>query len=351
MFQCLSATCAQWGRMLAIGTLIGLMTLISMRVTAEELPAVVATVQGQPIASEDLTNALRGELLRLEIQRYQTLREKLDDLIANKIFSLEAAQRGVSVQQFVHDEINAKIQTVTPEQVQAFYEANKSRIKQPFEKVSEQITSYLQQQAQERRRQALLKELQPRYPVTVALRAPTVEVATEGEPSLGPTSAPVTIVEFSDFQCPYCRQAQDTLKRLMAAYEGKIKLVFRDFPLRSIHPQAQKAAEAAQCAAEQQKFWPYHDKLFASTNLQMDELKKFAQELALNMEQFTSCLDSSKYAAGIEADMQAGQQAGVNATPAFFVNGYPLSGAASYERFKELVDAALEQAQSVQRTN
>ena len=351
MFQRLSATCAQWSRMLAIGTLIGLMTLTPMRVTAEDLPAVVATVQGQPIASEDLTNALRGELLRLEIQRYQTLREKLDDLIANKIFSLEAAQRGVSVQQFVHDEISAKIQAVTPEQAQAFYEANKNRIKQPLEKVSEQITSYLQQQAQERRRQALLKELQPRYPVTVALRAPTVEVATEGEPSLGPTNAPVTIVEFSDFQCPYCRQAQDTLKRLMAAYEGKIKLVFRDFPLRSIHPQAQKAAEAAQCAAEQQKFWPYHDKLFASTNLQMDELKKFAQELELNMEQFTSCLDSNKYAAGIEADMQAGQQAGVNATPAFFVNGYPLSGAASYERFKELVDAALEQAQSVQRTN
>src|SRR5262245_58234761 len=111
MFQCLSATCAQWGRMLATGTLIGLMTLMPIRVTAEELPAVVATVQGQPIASEDLTNALRGELLRLEIQRYQTLREKLDDLIANKIFSLEAAQCGVSVQQFVHDEISAKIPT------------------------------------------------------------------------------------------------------------------------------------------------------------------------------------------------------------------------------------------------
>jgi protein-disulfide isomerase len=351
MFQRVVQTCAQWSSMLAMVTLIGWMALIPMRVTAEELPAVVATVQGQPIAAEDLTNALRGELLRLEIQRYQTLREKLDDLVTNKIFSLEAAQRGVSVQQFVHDEISAKIQAVTPEQVQAFYEANKNRIRQPLEKVSEQLTSYLQQQAQEQRRQALLKELQPRYPVTVALRAPTVEVATEGEPSLGPTNAPVTIVEFSDFQCPYCRQAQGTLKQLMTAYEGKIKLVFRDFPLRNIHPQAQKAAEAAQCAAEQQKFWPYHDKLFASTSLQMDDLKKFAQELALNMEQFTSCLDSSKSAAGIDADMQAGQQAGVNATPTFFVNGYPLSGAASYERFKELVDTALEQAQSAQRTN
>ncbi len=351
MFQRVSETRAPWGSMLAMVTLIGWMTLIPMHIVAEELPSVVATVQGEPIAAEDLTNALRGELLRLEIQRYQTLREKLDDLIADKIFNLEAAQRGVSVEQFVHDEIGAKIQAVTPEQVQAFYEANKNRIRQPLEKVSEQLTSYLQQQAQEQRRQALLKELRSRYPVTVALRAPKVEVATEGEPSLGASNAPVTIVEFSDFQCPYCRQAQGTLKQLMAAYEGKIKLVFRDFPLRNMHPQAQKAAEAAQCAAEQQKFWPYHDKLFTSTNLQMDELKKFAQELELNVEQFTSCLDSSKYAAAIDADIQAGQQAGVNATPTFFVNGYPLSGAASYERFKELVDAALEQAQSAQRTN
>ena len=351
MFQRGVETCAQWVRLLALVTLVGLMTLIPIRVAAEELPSVVATVQGQPIPAEDLTNALRGELLRLDIQRYQTLREKLDELIADKIFTLEAAQRGVSVQQFVHDEISAKIPAVTPEQVQAFYETNKNRIKQPLEKVSEQIAAYLQQQAQEQRRQALMKELHPRYPVTMALRAPTVEVATEGKPSLGPANAPVTLVEFSDFQCPYCRQAQGTLKQLMAAYEGKIKLVYRDFPLRSIHPQAQKAAEAAQCAAEQQQFWPYHDKLFTSTSLQMDDLKKFAQELGLNVEQFMSCLDSGKTAAGIDADMQDGQRAGVNATPSFFVNGYPLSGAASYERFKELVDAALEQAQSAQRTN
>jgi len=245
----------------------------------------------------------------------------------------------------------AKTPAVTPEQVQAFYEANKNRIQQPLEKIKEQITSYLQQQGQEERRQALLKELRLRYPVTVALRAPKIEVATDGKPSLGPDSAPVTIVEFSDFQCPYCRQSQDTLKRLMAAYEGKVKLVFRDFPLRNIHPQAQKAAEAAQCAAEQQKFWPYHDKLFAAASLQPDELKKFAQELGLKLEQFTACLDSNKHAAAIDADIQAGRNVGVNATPTFFVNGYLLSGAATYERFKELVDAALEQTQSAQRTN
>jgi len=352
MVQRVSATRARWGSLLLLAavTLTSCLLAMPTAAVAAELPAVVATVQGQSISAEELTSALHGELLRLEMQRHQVLKEKLDELIAERILGLAAAQRGVSVQQFIQDEIVAKVPAVTPEQVKAFYEANKNRIRQPLEKITEQMTAYLQQQAQEQRRQAFLKELRPHYSVSVALRAPRIEVATDGKPALGTDSAPVTIVEFSDFQCPYCRQVQPTLKRLMAEYEGKVKLVFRDFPLRNIHPQAQKAAEAAQCAAEQQKFWPYHDKLFAAASLHIDDLKKYAHELELQVEQFTACLDSDKYASGIEADMQAGQNAGVNATPTFFVNGYPLSGAASYERFKEVVDAALEQAQSA-RTN
>jgi len=345
MLQRVSATRALRGSVLLLATI----TLTSSPLSAPtaalaaELPSIVATVQGQAISAEELTSALHGELMRLDIQRYQVLKEKLDALIAERLVSLEATRRGVSVQQLIQDEIVSKVPAVTPEQVQAFYEANKNRIREPLEQITERITAYLQQQEQEQRQQALLKELRPRYPVTVALRAPKVEIATDGEPAMGTDSAPVTIVEFSDFQCPYCRQVQPTLKRLMAEYEGKVKLVFRDFPLRTIHPQAQKAAEAAQCAAEQHKFWPYHDKLFTVTSLHLDDLKKYAQEIELHVEQFTACLDSDKYASGIEADMQAGQKAGVNATPTFFVNGFPLSGAASYERFKEAVDAALEQ--------
>lgn len=352
MFQRVSAMRARWGSVLLLATITLTSRLLGTptAAVAAELPAVVATVQGQAISAEELTSALHGELMRLEIQRYQVLKEKLDDLIAERIFSLEAAKRGMSVQQFSQDEIVAKVPAVPPEQVQAFYEANKNRIQQPLEKVADRITAYLHQQAQEQRRQALLKELRPHYPVTVALHAPRIEVASDGEPAMGADGAPVTIVEFSDFQCPYCRQVQPTLKRLMTEYEGKVKLVFRDFPLRNIHPQAQKAAEAAQCAAEQHKFWPYHDKLFAATSLQMDDLKKYAHELELNVEQFTACVDSNRHAGGIDADMQAGQNAGVNATPTFFVNGFPLSGAASYERFKEAIEAALEQVQST-RTN
>src|SRR6266446_6489934 len=134
MFQRISKTRAQWGTILALVTLTSVMMSIPMLAIAEELPSVVATVQGQPIAAEDLTNSLRGELMRLDIQRYQLMKEKLDDLIADKVFSLEAAQRGVSAQQFVQDEIAANVPAGTAEQVQAFYEANKNRIKEPEEK-------------------------------------------------------------------------------------------------------------------------------------------------------------------------------------------------------------------------
>jgi protein-disulfide isomerase len=254
---------------------------------------------------------------------------------------LEADKRQISVEELVQQEIEAKVPEVTSEQIKAFYEENKSRIRQPLDKISARIEAYLQQQEQEKRERAFVHELRQRYKVTVALRPPTVDVSSDDDPFMGPADALVTIIEFSDFQCPYCRRVQPALKKLMKEYEGRVKLVFRDFPLRRIHPQAQKAAEAAQCAADQNQFWPYHDKLFATSSLLPHDLKNYAKELGLDTEQFNTCLDSDKYAQEVEKDLQDGENAGVSATPSFFVNGQPLSGAASYERFQELVEAAL----------
>jgi protein-disulfide isomerase len=316
-----------------------------------EIPAVVATVQEQPISAEELTSSLRGELLRLEMERYQIMKRKLDELIAKRLMQLEAAKRGVSLQQLEQEEIIAKTAPVSPERVKAFYEANKSRIRQPLEQIAPRIEAYLQQQERQKQRRAFLKELRRRYTVTIALAAPKVDVDADDDPFQGPEQAPVTIIEFSDFQCPYCRRVQPTLKRLLREYQGRIKLVYRDFPLRNIHAQAQKAAEAAQCAAEQKQFWPYHDKLFATSRLQVQDLKKYAQELGLDVQQFNSCLDSGKYTREVEHDLQAGVQAGVNATPSFFINGQLVSGAIGYDRFKDLVDAALEEAQNASRAN
>jgi protein-disulfide isomerase len=261
---------------------------------------------------------------------------------------MEAKSRDVSIEQLRQEEITAKISQATEEEVKTFYEENKGRIKQPFDSIKGRIEEYLNQRSQQQRERAFLGELRQRYAVAIALEPPKVDVSVDDDPVRGAKDALVTIIEFSDFECPYCRRVQPTLKRLLKEYEGQVRLVFRDFPL-SIHKNAQKAAEAAQCAGEQDKFWPFHDKLFEQTALSLDDLKKYAGDMGLDMDKFTTCLDTGKYAQEVAGDMQDGQAVGVNSTPSFFVNGQPLSGAVPYERFQELVDAALAQNQSAKQ--
>src|SRR5574341_69213 len=190
--------------------------------------------------------------------------------------------------------------------------------------------------------------VQPSGPVAQApVDTPTpqyvrYQISTDGFPSLGPADAPITIVEFGDFQCPFCRQwQQQTYQPLLNAYPGKIRIVYRDFPLTSIHPNAMPAAEAAQCANEQNAFWPFHDKLFSSENLGDDVYKQYAQELGLDMNQFNECLSSHKYAQTIQADSDFAVRTGGNSTPTFFINGLAVIGAKPLEVFKQVIDKEL----------
>src|SRR5207253_8282362 len=191
----------------------------------------------------------------------------------------------------------------------------------------------------------LVEELKSKHHVQVALQAPDVpriEVEAKG-PSRGPDRAAVTIVEFSDFQCPYCGREVPVVDRLMKEYDGKVRLVFRHFPL-DFHPYAQKAAEAGACAADQgtDKFWKLHDKMFGNQQkLAVDDLKGYAKEVGVDTARFEKCLDSGEKRAVVDADEKAGQKAGVSGTPAFFVNGIFINGAVPYEQFKETVDREL----------
>jgi len=162
-------------------------------------------------------------------------------------------------------------------------------------------------------------------------------VSVDDDPSWGPADAPVTIVEFSDFQCPYCaRFVTQTLPQIRQQYEGKVRFVFRDFPLSTIHENAEKAAEAAECANEQGKFWEYHDKLFSSQSaLDVASLKSYASQLGLDTATFDECLDSNKYAEEIQKDVQDGTSYGVDGTPAFFVNGQLVVGALPFADYTD----------------
>jgi protein-disulfide isomerase len=189
---------------------------------------------------------------------------------------------------------------------------------------------------------------QPSVPVAQVPQATSTpqfvrySIPTDGFPSFGPADAPITIVEFSDFQCPFCRQwQQQTYQPLMAAYPGKIRLVYRDFPLTSIHPNAFPAAEAAQCANVQNAFWPYHDKLFSSENLGDDVYKQYAQDLNLDMTKFDDCLASHSYQKYVQDNSDFAVKTGVNSTPTFFINGLAVIGAQPLDVFKQVIDKEL----------
>jgi protein-disulfide isomerase len=168
------------------------------------------------------------------------------------------------------------------------------------------------------------------------------DVPSAGFYSIGPDNAPITIVEFSDYQCPFCRRWHaEVYEPLLAAYPGKIKLVYRNLPLTSIHPDAFSAAEAAMCAGEQDAYWPYHEKLFGSETLGSQVYTQYAQDLSLNMDSFESCMNDHKYKAAIEADSDFAVNLGVRSTPTFFINGLAIVGAQPLDVFKQVIDKEL----------
>lgn len=185
---------------------------------------------------------------------------------------------------------------------------------------------------------------QPTQPSGPEGDASKIAKVSDADHVRGDAKAPITMIEYSDFECPFCQRFHTTVQQVLAEYKGKVKIVYRHFPLRSIHPQAQKAAEASECAAEQGKFWEMHDKLFelnASRTLSLDTMKKAAADLGLNTGSFNDCLDSGKTAPEVEKDYQDGIAGGVSGTPGTFVNGQYLAGALPFEEVKSLIESLL----------
>ena len=178
---------------------------------------------------------------------------------------------------------------------------------------------------------------------TPAQQVTRYPVEEGGNPSIGPADAPITIIEFSDYQCPYCQKWEEAVfQRLLDDYPTQVRIVYRDFPLNSIHPEAAPAANAANCAGEQDSYWQYHDKLFSyELNLGKDAFLQYARELNLDMTSFTACLESDRYAAEVTADLEYAVGLGVQSTPTFFINGLYMVGAQPYETFKKLIDQEL----------
>ena len=284
--------------------------------------------------------------VKLSQALYEARRNTVDELIASALLDQEAKARSIERTKLVEDEITSKIQAVDDQTVTAWYESNKSRVQgASLDQVRQPIRTYLIQERMQAARQQFVDTLKRKTPVRIMLEPPRQNVAAANAESKGPKTAPIEIVEFSDFQCPYCKSANPTVEQVLSTYGDRIHFVYRHYPLPS-HANARPAAEASQCAAEQGKFWVYHDKLFASpSRLGDNDLKQHAAVLGLDSAKFNTCVDTRKYRAQVDADARAGEEAGVNGTPAFFINGRVLSGAQPFDAFKRIIDDELSMKQ------
>jgi predicted DsbA family dithiol-disulfide isomerase len=302
----------------------------------------VAKINCRIVTRSELFDKGASTLLQQRYDNYRIEREELGRVIDNELLELEAHHRDITVAQLIEQEINSKVKDPTEEELRVFYEG--AQTDQTYESVRAQLIARVRQTRTKKYREIFLDSLRRQAKIQILLSPPFVQVALDDAPVRGPKNAPVAFVEFADFECPFCRQMQPAIEKLLKDYNGKVALYFKDFPL-PIHPHAEKAAEAARCAAEQGAFWDYHDALFREgSNLEVSQLKEFARALGQDTARFNTCLDAGQKVLVIEKDLAQGRRLGISGTPGFFINGRFLSGVVSYETLREVVEQQLNQA-------
>ncbi|MCA1585662.1 MAG: thioredoxin domain-containing protein [Acidobacteria bacterium] len=310
---------------------------------------VVAEVGGRTITLEEVDKKWQevdpAEESRVTQLVYQHRRNVLDQMVGDLLIEEAAKKIGVPAAKYLDEETAKRVKLPTDADVQQFYEANKDRTGgRPLDELKGPISEFLKGQRQLQARAQLVDELKAKSgaSVKVALDPPRKELTVAAhDPARGAASAPITIIEFSDFQCPFCGRVTPTLDKLRAAYPEKIRFVFKDFPLPN-HAEAPKASEAAHCANDQGKYWEMHDRLFANQQaLAVPALKQHAAALGLDAATFDRCLDSNKYADIVQADLEEGQKLGIQSTPTLYINGRPVVGAQPYEYFVTVIEEEL----------
>ena len=328
---------------------VGLLISLACTSRAQQSTDVAARVGDRTITVKELDERWQkeepGQKAAAEQAIYDGRKAALDAIVADMLVGQAAKAKGVTPEAFVQAEMDKRRKPVTDEDVRTFYVQNSERMQgRSFDQMGPAIQRYLEDEAQSTAKQELIAELKKSGPaINVVMDAPRTTITVNADdPSEGKVDAPVTVVEFSDFQCPFCLRVMPTLKQLRSKYGDKVRVVWKDFPLTQIHPQAFLAAQAGNCAREQGKFWEYHDKLFGNQSaLQADALKRYAADVGLDTAKFNQCLDSSKYEARVQDALGNGGRLGVSSTPTIFVNGRMINGAQPIEVFQSVIDDEL----------
>jgi protein-disulfide isomerase len=306
--------------------------------------APAAVIGNETIYEKDFMPQLEGKLYKIEQQAYQLKRQALEDIINRKLLKAEAAKRGISEEALLKREADSKIPEPSDAEVeQEFVERmfqSGGQITASQDEVREQMKQDMAQQA----RADYFETLRQKAGVKIYLLPPALEVAYDPARVFGSADAKVTIVEFSDYQCPYCEKAYFMLKDLFKKYGSKIKLAYRDLPLIDQQAGSKVAggAEASRCAGEQGKFWEYHDALFEDQDAYGESaFERFADDLGLDAGKFAACLSSGKFKNDIQKDSKEAIRLGATGTPAFFINGIFINGARPQNEFEDIIDALL----------
>jgi protein-disulfide isomerase len=308
----------------------------------------IAKIGDTTVTANEVDELVKGDLGRMEQQylqqRYQMRKEALDALVSQRLVESKAKTLGVTPQDLLKKEVMDKIADPTEQELKQVYDQAKAGGQQlpPFDQVKGEIVRFMKNQKMQPALAAYYDTLKKEAKVEILLPAyepPKVEVDATG-PARGPEGAKVTIVEFSDYQCPFCVRAEATVKEVLKTYGDKVRLVYKDFPLPN-HQSAPKAAEAAHCAGDQQKYWEMHERLFSTGKIEVADLKQHAKDLGLDAAAFEKCLDGGGKATLVQSNKKAGEAAGVSGTPAFFINGRLISGAQPFEEFKKVIDKEL----------
>jgi predicted DsbA family dithiol-disulfide isomerase len=303
---------------------------------------VLATFGGESVTQSEAESLLGPQLVRARQEEFQVLSEGLRDHAFKTLQEHEAARLGITRDELFKRNVTDKVSEPSKEEIDHVLELYRTQLPPDEKEARGQVVNFLKGQRTHAREQAWRSEMLAAASFRLFVEPPRMPVAQEaGDPVWGQASAPVTIVEFSDFQCPYCQRVQPTIKSLKADYDGKVRLVFKQLPL-PMHPQARLAAEGALCANAQGKFWELHDWLFANQGgVTEDALKKSATELKLDADAFGRCLGAHSFAKQVDADMALAEKLGIQATPYLLVNGRIVEGAQPLDAFKEIIDDEL----------
>ena len=309
---------------------------------ASDDTVVVAEIDGVRITNAEFNRRKPQALFQAQQALYDAKKKALEALADDILLEREARKENVTVEELLKRHIEPAIGKEPSEEVlRVYYEGVDST--EPFETAKDKIREYIRQRRIIKAKTAYVESLRSKAQISYRLEPPRAEISLAGTPIRGAKNAPVTVVEFADFECPYCQMIHPDLTKLRAETGDKVAFAFKDLPLPS-HTHAEKAAEAAPCAGAQGKYWEFHDRLFETKQYEVAKLKETARQLNLNGEAFDKCLDSGAQAAFVRTSLNEAQALTIPGTPAFFVNGRFISGPASYEVLRNAIQEELAKA-------